>query len=210
MGKDRTSAWLKASRVESFSDAVLAIIITILVLQIDVPEKHDFTRNGLGSFLVEIQHDVVVYLLSFLLIGTYWLMHHVMFHYIARVTRVFIALNGVFLFLISLSPFTTKAAGVYRDVRPVEALFGLNYFLSGVVFFLMWRYLRLHPHLLQHPIDARVRRSMGRRILIAPVLSLVGMAGFLIDFHVGAPVFFAVPLLYLSHWIVDSSWHTDA
>ena len=208
VGDSRPAPWLTVERLGAFTDGVIAIIITILVLEIHVPPGHDFAEEGVLSFLKEIEDEIKVYLLSFVLILAYWLQHHVMFHYIARTDRPLILLNGAFLFLLSLSPFTTAMAVEYRGVPVAETIFAATYFLSGLLFFGMWRYATRSAQLLHHPIDADVRRSMDRRILLAPVLSLLGILVGLIDFHLAGLVFLSIPLFYLRHWVVDSSWPT--
>ncbi|MDX1440514.1 MAG: TMEM175 family protein [Rubricoccaceae bacterium] len=208
-GNEKTRAWLTVDRVAAFVDGILAIVITILVLGIEVPKDHDFTREGIWSFLLKTQHDVLVYLLGFILIGVYWLQHHVMWHYIARTDRRFIFQNGLFVFLLSLSPFVTEFAGEYHEVPVVRALFGVTYLLAGLVFLHMWRYCTARPYLLRKPIDPEVRRSMTLRILVAPVLILVAIILAFSRFHISALVFLSIPVFYLRHWLVDTAWRTE-
>jgi uncharacterized membrane protein len=201
--------WLTTERLGAFTDGVIAIIITILVLEIQVPEGHDFAADGILAFLAKIERQVVVYMLSFALILTFWLQHHVIFHYLARTDRLFIFLNGLFLFLLSLAPFTTELAREYRGVPVAEAIFGITYCLSGVVLYLMWHYATRGARLLRKPIDDDVRRSMDRRILVAPALCLLGVFVMLLDFRLGSLVFLSIPCFYAKHWIADSSWRSD-
>lgn len=202
-----TRPWLTAERLGAFTDGVMAIIITILVLEIDIPRDYDFAEQGVGTFLETLGLEVRIYLISFLLIGTYWLLHHVLFHYVVRVNRAFIAWNCLFLFLISLSPVTTDLAGEYRHVPVLQSVFGLNYMLSGVVFYVMWWYCTRNPYLLRRPVSPEVRRSMDIRLLIAPVLSLLGILVSTVSLPYGSLVFVAIPFFYLRHRLVDKSWN---
>ena len=202
----KRAAWLSPERLGAITDGVVAIIITILVLGIEVPKGHEFARDGTLAFLRQVEHEVIVYCLSFFLIGTFWLQHHVMFHYISRTNRTMIGLNGLFLFMLSLSPFTTALASEYRDVPLANVIFGLTYFLSGLTFFAMWRYCAAGNRHLRRPIDPAVARSMSRRILVAPALSLLGILVMSVNFHAGALVYISIPLFYARHWLIDSSW----
>jgi len=208
-GGVKPEPWLTAERLGTFTDGVIAIVITILVLEVHVPKGYDFASEGIFSFLREIEHEATGYFLSFFLILVYWLQHHVMFHYVARTDRKLILLNGVFLFLLSFSPFTTAMAAEYRGVPIVDAIFGVNYFLSGVMFLLMWRYATRNAHLLHKPIDAIVLRSMDRRILVAPALSLLGIVVAFFNFYAAACIYISIPFFYLRHWVVDTSWRTE-
>jgi uncharacterized membrane protein len=205
-GKVERVPWLTIERVGAVTDGVIAIIITLLVLEIKVPENHDFGAEGIGSFLYKASRDIMVYLLSFALIGAFWLQHHVIYHYLARTDRTFVFLHGLFLFLLSLSPFTTKLASAYRGVKAAEVVFGINFMLSGVSLLVLWQYAVRNKYLLRKPVDAAVVRSMRRRIMIAPALVLLGMIVSTFNFHVGAVVYFSIPLFYLKHRLIDTSW----
>jgi uncharacterized membrane protein len=201
--------WLTVERLGAICDGVIAIIITLLVLEIKVPEGHDFSAGGVVSFMHKASRDIMVYLLNFALIGMFWLQHHVIFHYVHRTNRVFIFLNGLFLFLLSLSPFSTSLVGTYRGVKPAEFVFGVNFLLSGLTLLVIWRYLAKNETLQRKPIPMRVVRSMSRRIMIAPIVILVGMFVSLINFHVAALIYFTAPAYYLKHWLVDTSWQDE-
>jgi hypothetical protein len=93
---------VRTSRLEAFSDGVLAIIITIMVLELKVPEGHDLSdlvhTTGVG---------LLTYLLSFVYVGIYWNNHHHMFHLVRRVSGGVLWANLTLLFCLSLFPFTT-------------------------------------------------------------------------------------------------------
>src|SRR5262245_53841884 len=97
----RTGGVVRTSRLEAFSDAVLAIIVTIMVLQLRIPTQHDF-----NSFLHTTGHGLITYLLSFLYVSIYWYNHHHMFHLVQRVGGGILWANLVLLFSLSLLPFT--------------------------------------------------------------------------------------------------------
>ena len=87
------SSSLMLDRLNALSDGVTAIVLTLLVLGIDVPKDHDFSRDGLVSYLIKIEYQVTVYAVSFVLIGTYWIVRNAMFHYFRYGTRALTWLN---------------------------------------------------------------------------------------------------------------------
>jgi hypothetical protein len=80
-------------RLKGLTDGVLAIVITILVLGIDIPEDHMFSEQGLVAFLLRISRDVLMYAVSFWLIGAYWVQHHAVFQYLRYCNRSLMWLN---------------------------------------------------------------------------------------------------------------------
>jgi uncharacterized membrane protein len=194
-------------RLKGLTDGVLAIVITILVLGIDIPEDHKFSEQGLVAFLLRISRDVLMYAVSFWLIGAYWVQHHAVFQYLRYSNRALMWLNILFLFPLTLMPFLTKLKIVYRDEELVVPLFGAAFILSGLILLGIWRYAISHPELIGRPsIDPFVARSMTQRILIAPVVSLVAVGLTFLNLHLGSIAFLTIPLFYLSHPLIDSGW----
>ena len=194
-------------RLNGFTDGVLAIVITLLVLGIDIPEDHKFTEQGLIAFLVRISRDVIMYAASFLLIGTYWVQHHAVFHFLRYCNRTLIWLNILFMFPLTLSPFLTKLKVVYRDDVLVVPLFGSAFIFSGLILLVIWHYVVTHPHLVNRPsINQSVARSMQQRILIGPLVSLIAVGLSFLNIDLGTIIFCTMPIFYFSHRIADTEW----
>ncbi len=127
------------NRLEAFSDGVIAILITIMVLELKVP--HDSTLAAL--------HDVwpilLCYLLSFLYIAIYWNNHHHMFHAVHKIDGQVLWANIHLLFWISLIPFMTAWMGENQFATLPVALYGVVLFMSAMAYYLLERsLLRLH------------------------------------------------------------------
>jgi uncharacterized membrane protein len=121
------------ARLEAFSDGVIAILITIMVLELKVPEEG-------GSALEDLRHLWPVfsaYALSFVLLGIYWNNHHHLLHFCDRVTGAILWANLHLLFWLSLVPFTTHWIGD-RHFAPVPtAVYGVVFLLSGVAWLIL-------------------------------------------------------------------------
>lgn len=201
------AARLTLDRLMAFSDGVIAIAITILVLGIDIPEGHRFSESGLIGFLVRIGHDVMIYAVSFVAIATFWVQHHALFLYLRYCNRGLIWLNTLFLFSITLIPFLAKLKFTYEQEPEIVRLFCVGVFFCGLMLLAMWRYVLLHSELLGPPmIDQAVIRSMTRRILLAPVVAVVAFCLSFVDVRLGTHAFFLIPLGSLRHRLVDSGW----
>ncbi len=121
------------SRLEAFSDGVLAIIITIMVLELKVPRGADLaTLSGLYPVFLS-------YILSFLYVGIYWNNHHHLFHATRRVTAAVLWSNLHLLFWLSLLPFATAWMGQNQFAPLPTALYGTVLLLSGVAYFILQR-----------------------------------------------------------------------
>lgn len=197
---------LALDRLNALSDGVIAIVITLLVLGIDLPEHHDFSADGLISFLGKIEYQVTVYAVSFVLIGSYWMQHNVMFHFFRQGSRGLTWLNLLFLFELTLLPFTTKLIGVYRNEPLPLVVYGAVNILSGCTLAYMWWYANRLAPVVWPRIDPAIARSMLRRILSGPVVSLVAIGAAFVNARLSHVVFLTIPLFHLSHRTVDSHW----
>jgi len=122
---------LKTGRLEAFSDGVLAIVITIMVLELIVPEGSDF------AVLKPLIPKFLSYILSFIYIGIYWNNHHHLFQATERVNGGILWANLALLFMLSLIPFTTAWMGENHFAKKPVAIYGINLLLCAVSFLIL-------------------------------------------------------------------------
>src|SRR5215475_1244530 len=126
------------TRVVAISDGVIAIAVTLLVLEIRPPEDTRHLWHGLGA----LWPSYLAYVVTFMLIGQIWTNHHVMFDYIRAADRVVLFLNTVLLMDIAFLPFAASVlAKAFRDghgERIAVVLHGLTFEVAAVLFNLIW------------------------------------------------------------------------
>jgi uncharacterized membrane protein len=129
---------MRTSRLEAFSDGVLAIIITIMVL-----ELHEPGDSHLATLWHTAGPGLLSYLLSFVYVGIYWTNHHHMFQVTTRVTGGILWANLALLFTLSLFPFTTQWVAETHFGRTPVVVYGLSLLSAGVAYFgLQWVIIR--------------------------------------------------------------------
>ena len=155
-------------RFEAFSDGVLAIIITIMVLELHTPEGFDLKA------LMTLWPTLSMYALSFVYIGIYWNNHHHLLHAVHRVTGGVMWANLHLLFWLSLVPFTTRwmGEGKYMEVWPV-AIYGVSLLMPALAFFILVRTL-----IAANGRDSAFARAIGNDFkgAISPVIYAAGIA----------------------------------
>ena len=154
-------------RVVAFSDGVIAIAITLLVLEIRPPGDTAHLLHG----LVALWPSYMAYGLTFLLIGQVWANHHVMFDQVRVADRTVLLLNTLLLMDIAFLPFAAAVlAQAFRNgqgQRTAIVLHGLTFEVAAVLFNVIWWYTRRHRALLTRGIDATGARSITRRFQLA-------------------------------------------
>jgi uncharacterized membrane protein len=182
------------ARVLALSDGVFAILITLLVLEIHVPELTQ--GHSLNQALREIRPSLVAFVISFILAGMYWVGHRDLFALIRRTDRGLVWLNILHLLPLCLLPFAAGLLGRY-DQEPVALrIYGLLLVAIAVMRVVIWLYATSRPHLLWRPLDDRQRRA-GLTINLYP--GLVYLLAFLVA--KSAPglsllIYAGLPLLY--------------
>ncbi|SAK49042.1 hypothetical protein AWB79_01365 [Caballeronia hypogeia] len=155
------------TRLEAFSDGVIAIIITIMVLELKVPHGADFT--ALGPLLPVF----CAYVLSFIYVGIYWNNHHHLCHAVRRVNGPVLWANLHLLFWLSLFPFTTNWMGE-NHLSPVPtACYGFVLFMTAVAWYILTRTL-----ISMHGENSTLERAVGadRKGKLSVVLYLTAIA----------------------------------
>src|ERR1700729_2501825 len=122
---------MRTSRLEAFSDGVLAIITTIMVLELREP-----AGDSLEALWKTSGPGLLSYLLSFVYVGIYWTNHHHMFQLTERVTGGVLWANLGLLFTLSLFPYTTEWVDTTRYARIPAVIYGLNLLAAGVAYYI--------------------------------------------------------------------------
>ncbi len=130
------------SRIRAFTDGVMAVAITLLVLNIEVPDLPTGSEGKLDQELLDLLPSLGAYALSFALVGRYWVVHHRMFEDLRSFDGTLIALNLVFLALIGLVPFSSDLVDRYDQEPIAAAVFAGTLGLAALVNTIMVRYIR--------------------------------------------------------------------
>jgi uncharacterized membrane protein len=160
-------------RLEAFSDGVFAIVITLLVLDIRLPEV---SYAELPHALEMIFPKIISYVLSFAVIGLYWMGHHYYFRLLEKTNGVFIWLNILLLLLISFIPFPTSLLGTYQFQTIPVLMYGVNLLAVNVVSMIMLVYLRRRPELAVPDLNSRVVKNFWRLFVITNGTYVIAIA----------------------------------
>ncbi len=170
-------------RLILFSDAVFAIAITLLVIELKVPEleKGNYTDTALLHELKHLVPRFMGFILSFALIGIYWSIHHRLFGFVHKYTNRLIFLNMLFLFSIVLMPFSTGLFGEYSTPSTIHmftpfAFYVGNITLTGFSNFLLWRYVCNPANGIADGFpDSDYIKTAKRRSLVVPIIFLISL-----------------------------------
>jgi uncharacterized membrane protein len=160
-------------RLVAFSDAVFAITVTLLILEIRPPTDY---RHLLHALAV-LWPSYLAYALTFLFIGQVWVNHHVMFDHIRAADRVILFLNTLLLMVVAFLPFATSVlAGALRSghgQRTAVVFYGIAFAVTALTFNAVWQYACRHQ-LLSKALDAAGATAISRRFQLALAWLAIG------------------------------------
>jgi uncharacterized membrane protein len=175
-------------RLEAFSDAVIAIIITIMVLEFTVPHGDSMAE------LLPLLPVFLSYVLSFVYVGIYWNNHHHLLHACRTVTGAMLWANLHLLFWLSLLPFATGWMGENHFTALPTALYGVVLLMAGIAYYLLQQAIIRA----QGP-DSIVKKAVGRdwKGKLSPVLCIVAIGATLVSSWTAVAILAAVALIWL-------------
>lgn len=164
------------SRLEAFSDGVLAIAITLLILEVKVPILE--APGGLAHALAEQWPSYATYALTFAVIGIMWVNHHALFERIGATTRSLMYLNLLLLGAIAFLPFPTALLSHYllhggEDARVAAAAYSVNALIIALSFSALWAYLARTPAVLAPGFTTDMARAALARAGMGPAVYAV-------------------------------------
>ena len=154
------------NRLEAFSDGVLAIVITIMVLELKV--VHDSSIEA----LTKIIPTFLSYVLSFIYIGIYWNNHHHLLHTLKKISGSILWANLHLLFWLSLIPFTTAWMGENNFAPAPAAIYGVVMLMAGIAFFILQQLI-----IASQGEDSILKKAVGKDLKgkISPVLYVIAI-----------------------------------
>ena len=189
-------------RLMAFSDGVFAIAITILVLQLGVPDVPAELADrqlaaALTAKLLELwPGKLVSYVLSFVIVGMFWVGHHMAFHHVRRSNRALLWLNMLFLMCVSFIPFPTALLGQYFDQRVAVVVYAVSLAATGLSLELLWRYAVGRGQLVGGSATPELVAEVSRKNLIGPAVAAAAVALAFVSLLGAVAALLLVPVLF--------------
>jgi uncharacterized membrane protein len=167
---------LGKNRIEALSDGIFAIVMTLLILEIHVPNLPPNAPNvQVVPALLQLWPKFFTYAVTFVGLGVYWIGHHNMYHAIRRSDRVLLGLNILFFMVVSLLPFSASLLNAFRQTLVAPLLFGANLTVIGWILYLQWIYASTRPEMIAGFVTPAYRALVHARFLTIPIVATLAM-----------------------------------
>ncbi|MFN3301216.1 MAG: TMEM175 family protein [Sediminibacterium sp.] len=184
---------IPTSRIEAFSDGVIAIIITVMVFDLKLQEIP--TDKTVWSELIKLAPKFISYAISFLMLAIMWVNHHQLFHQIKHTDRKLLWYSIHLLFWMSIIPFGTNFIGANFKLWEASFFYGIIFFMSALSFTLLRNYV-IKKDLLHDNIskDAHIKIRNKNRVALGIYLSAALLS--IISVYISFVLFLIVPAMY--------------
>ncbi len=191
--------YISKSRVETFSDGIFAIIVTILVLEIKVPEvEHHNSMSELIIALTYLLPKIISWMISFLIVCVIWVNHHRIFEQLKFITHGLFWFNANLLLWCSFIPFPTALMGDYINNPISFCAFGIILALMSFSFYLMRLKILKNNFVLHDNVDfVQYKIATKKSLIFGPVLYLIGAACSFIHPYLTLIIYFFIPLYFI-------------
>jgi uncharacterized membrane protein len=180
--KNNSIFHLTTRRLEALSDGIFAIAMTLLVLNLTLPQRTaDMSQVHLQELIVNQGYKFFNYAMSFMLLAIYWMVHHQQFHHIKKVDSRTIWINVFMLMFVALIPFSTDVVGDFAGDTLADILFAGNLLILSLLFLANWTYATYKHRLVDDDLDESIiKQGIRRNILTSSVSLLVVILAFVI------------------------------
>lgn len=199
---------LTPRRIESLQDGVFAIVMTLLVLEMHLPEAQ--TDAEMRHELMNTLPIFLTYVITFVNLGIYWVGQQIQFHSIERSDRSFAWIHIMFLMFVSLLPFSSSLLGRYPNDQMAALVYGVNLIAVGLSSYVGWCYASYHHRLTSHDISEELIESVKTRILVAPVTALVAIGLSFFNLRLSELCYLLVLPYYIIPGRIDKFWKQKA
>jgi uncharacterized membrane protein len=184
---------IPTSRIEAFSDGVIAIIITVMVFDLKLPDIP--TDKTVWSSLIKLFPKFISYALSFLMIAIMWVNHHQLFHQIKHTDRRLLWYSIHLLFWMSIIPFGTNFIGANHTLWEASFFYGIIFSMSAFSFTLLRNYV-ITKDLLHDTINKQAHLKIKNKNKVAIAIYLSAALLSLVSVYISFVLFIVVPAMY--------------
>jgi uncharacterized membrane protein len=192
---------MEPGRLLTLADGIFAIAMTLLVLDLRLPEGQAGDLATRLGFLIPRFGTFVV---SFVVLGVFWFAHHQTFHFVVRVNRTLVWLNVLFFMGVALIPFVASVLGANYNNPVALTLYGGVIGLLTVLGYLTWWYLTGDRGLVVGGLDPGLVRKVSQWIAVGPSIALVAIAFAFVNPLISLLIYLALPVLFIAFNPVDS------
>ena len=175
---------MNKNRFDNFSDGVFAIAVTLLILNVHIPDTKNFTNHRLNVVLINIIPHLVTFIFSFLVIGVFWVAHHRIFSFVKVLNNRLIWLNIFYLLFIAVTPLTAAIISENPFLPTAILLYTISLLIIAFMHLVLLEYMLRNKALKHEALTKEVYKSAQRTAVVGPVCYFLASAASFVNVYV--------------------------
>ena len=195
-------------RIEALSDSIFAFAMTLLVLDVKIPRipEAQVTQGFLEQTLLGLWPKFLSFVISFVILGLFWIAHHGYSHFLKRTDRYYHWINLLFLMVVVFVPFSTDLLGDYPTHRIAAMIYGCNITALGLTLYWLWAYATSGHRLVGSHLEPELVRKGKRRILMGISANVCAVLLAFVNPALSLVLYILFPIVYLLPSQIDRHW----
>lgn len=191
------SQTMSKTRIESFSDCVFSVVMTLLIFSFHIPKLTDTDFNQeLYSKLFALYPKYLSYIMSFTLVGMFWIAHHTLFYNLKHSTNALLWINNFFLLFLAFLPFPTEVMGTYPNTESAVVFFGIEMILTSLSFALLRYYCFFVGKLTNEAMSEKYMRYSMIKNIGGIIFYIIAIAVSVYSSEITLTMYVLIPFLY--------------
>ena len=175
---------MNKNRLENFSDGVFAIAVTLLVLNIRIPDTKNMNNHLLNNALMHLLPHMLTFVFSFLVVGVFWIAHHRIFSFVNVADSTLLWINNVYLLFIALTPFPASILSENPFLPTAILTYTITLFVIAILHFILLEYILRNKHLKHPALTEDIYKSAQRNAIVGPVCYVLAGIGAFINVYI--------------------------
>ena len=165
---------MKKHRLDSLTDGIFAVAMTLLVIDLKLPEAVPFQNSeALAQAIADLVPRLISWVISFMVLAFFWWGHSRALHYVRTVDGRLALINLLFLAAVSFTPFASAVSGTHPNLFAAQFVYSLTMALNALAAMALWRYIHRHPELCETAMPVEVYRGARLRTGMLVAISVV-------------------------------------
>jgi uncharacterized membrane protein len=175
---------MNKNRLENFSDGVFAIAVTLLVLNIRIPDTKNMDNQLLNHVLLHLAPHLLTFIFSFLVIGVFWIAHHRIFSFVNIPDSTLLWINNVYLLFIALTPFPASILSENPFLPTAILAYTITLFIIAMLHFILLEYILRNKHLKHPALTPEIYKSAQRNAIVGPICYILAGVGAFVNVYI--------------------------
>ena len=188
---------MNKNRLENFSDGVFAIAVTLLVLNIRIPETKNIDNHALNHVLLHLAPHLITFIFSFLVIGVFWVAHHRIFSFVNVPDSTLLWINIIYLLFVALIPFPASILSENPFLPTAILTYVVTLFIIAMLHFVLLEYILRNKHIKHAALTPVIYKAAQRNAVVGPVCYVLAGAGAFLNVYISFFFIIGAMLFYI-------------